>query len=411
MGKSPRVRRRGDHVVPFVRARSIGVDRISGDPYVWHSPEYVDGSNFDGADVGLNSYMVDSISDHYEFGERPVMACDHVKVVKPFGSRTVRTYHDWFPFDGFTDWSFIRDGAFWQGAGLYDRDLIAPPPPGRVLRDHGLKAFGEIVQQFPAEISIPNTLLELKEIPKLLDTIGEVDDFLRGLGRKPAGDSIRRVANIHAAESFGVSPLIGDISTAFRLKEIVHARLLHLKRTKGRFVKAGSLSNYRSSDERVITSMEMALDEKIRLVRTSSVYTIHSFAKIRNDLGWVDSTEGWVRALMSTMGFTNPASVLWEATPFSWAVDYLIPIGNYLRTFDPQQVAGWNVKRLCTTVKGVHTINVDIHERNGEWKNLGNFQVQRFTRMVGLPQFTWDISVPSTMQTSLLAAVAIGRNG
>lgn len=413
MGKSPRVRKKGNHYIPFVRTRSIVFDHIGNDYFTTSSPMFVDGSHIDGATIGINSLMADNLADHFEFGERPVMEVDHLKVVKSFGPRTVTTPFYWFPFEGFTDWTFATDGAFWQGPGIADLTHIAPLPPSSVLSDHAIKAFHEILEQFPAEISLPNTLAELKEIPSLINTVRDVKDLLKALKRKETGESIRKAADVHAGYNFGVSPLIGDISTVFNLRTIVHKRLQHLKRNKGKWARAGSLTRYSSSAEHSpYFYMEgFALDEKISLRLIHSEYKIHSQARIKNDLSWVDDWEGWVRAFLSTTGFNNPAAVIWEATPFSWAVDYLLPVGDYLSTMSFQQIEGWNIKRLCTSITGVHTIAVGIHPRNGVWRDLGTFKLQRFSRIVGLPPFSWHIDVPSTKQTSLLAAVAIGRNG
>jgi hypothetical protein len=47
--------------------------------------------------------------------------------------------------------------------------------------------------------------------------------------------------------------------------------------------------------------------------------------------GYVSST-GWKTA--SEWGLTNPLSVAWELTPFSFVLDWFVPIGSYLSQFD-----------------------------------------------------------------------------
>lgn len=47
----------------------------------------------------------------------------------------------------------------------------------------------------------------------------------------------------------------------------------------------------------------------------------------------------------ATLGFTNPANILWELTPWSFVVDWLIPIGNWLQSlsaFDGVTVVSWH---------------------------------------------------------------------
>jgi len=39
-------------------------------------------------------------------------------------------------------------------------------------------------------------------------------------------------------------------------------------------------------------------------------------------------------ASLSALGITNPAEVIWERVPFSFAIDWFLPVGNYLSGFD-----------------------------------------------------------------------------
>jgi hypothetical protein len=46
---------------------------------------------------------------------------------------------------------------------------------------------------------------------------------------------------------------------------------------------------------------------------------------------WVDST---LPANLNDWGLTNPLEVIWELVPYSFVVDWFIPVGDFLSTFD-----------------------------------------------------------------------------
>lgn len=46
---------------------------------------------------------------------------------------------------------------------------------------------------------------------------------------------------------------------------------------------------------------------------------------------WVDNSTG---NTLSSLGLTNPLSVAWELVPYSFVVDWFIPVGDYLSTLD-----------------------------------------------------------------------------
>lgn len=54
-------------------------------------------------------------------------------------------------------------------------------------------------------------------------------------------------------------------------------------------------------------------------------------------------------ATAASTGITNPASVIWELIPYSFVVDWFLPVGNYLNNFDYDNglifIKGWIVQR------------------------------------------------------------------
>lgn len=62
---------------------------------------------------------------------------------------------------------------------------------------------------------------------------------------------------------------------------------------------------------------------------------------------YIFSYRNEILADLSRFGITNPASVAWELTPWSFVVDWFIPIGNFIDTWDA--TAGFVFEKGCVT--------------------------------------------------------------
>ncbi len=74
-------------------------------------------------------------------------------------------------------------------------------------------------------------------------------------------------------------------------------------------------------------------DEFVDITSVKLKYQSNGIVKLRR----TDSSG--VRTAVE-LGFTNPALVAWEKVPFSFLVDYLVPVGTYLSQFD--STIGWS---------------------------------------------------------------------
>lgn len=410
MGKSPRIRHKGD-LSTFVTIRSFGTNLINGSDYLFiNTPTYSDGA-FHGASVGHNSIMRDFTSDLYEFGLHPMQSVDHTYVSRSFGPRTITTNHRWFPFEGITEWNFARDGALWQRGDTLDLAFDTPSPPSSVLSAHSRKFLKESTRQFPAEVSLANTLLELKDIPQAIVTIKNAQELVADLFKNPRLLSVRRVADVHVGYNFGVAPLIGDITKIMNLLDIVNKRLAHLRRTKNKSTRVGSLTRYSEECNLLMGRAFGAGNEQVELVMSHADYEIRTTCKVRNQLSWLDTWEGIVRGMIGTLGLNNPASVIWNAIPWSWALDGFLPIGDAIETWSFEDVTAWLVTRLSTSIKARYTIDVYLTTHLGVRTKVGDFEITRYSRSIGMPSIIGGITAPTLKQSSIIAAIAIGRNG
>lgn len=85
--------------------------------------------------------------------------------------------------------------------------------------------------------------------------------------------------------------------------------------------------------------------------------------------------------LLNRVGLINPASVAWEVIPFSFAIDWFIPVSTFLSSYTDQ--VGWSVERLSLSMKD-ECVNTWIIQN--EWdtpeNNLRLSEGYRFQRDV-----------------------------
>jgi hypothetical protein len=128
-------------------------------------------------------------------------------------------------------------------------------------------------------------------------------------------------------------------------------------------------------------------------------------------------------ATFSSLGLTNPLELVWEKLPYSFVVDWFLPIGNWLSTLDAD--LGWSFKTGCQSdfsqrkVSGSPYAKFDF----SGWDGI-NYSVPfhasgtRFNRAtltgppgVGLPHFKNPFSAGHIANASSLLATAFRRNG
>jgi len=84
---------------------------------------------------------------------------------------------------------------------------------------------------------------------------------------------------------------------------------------------------------------------------------------------------------LEELGFTNPANVEWELVPFSFVIDWFLPIGNYLR--DVGAASNLSVKECSRTV------SIRKDKTVGYWHSTG---VLGSGRLIVGAAFQWTVS-------------------
>lgn len=114
--------------------------------------------------------------------------------------------------------------------------------------------------------------------------------------------------------------------------------------------------------------------------------------------------------LASSLGLGQPFSVTWELTAFSWVVDYVVNVGEFVKNFEPR-FPGINVDGMYTSRKrkgiGHYSIFAGPEERV---RILESCSFEAFERKRGWPDFSLTFTNPLDLngqKVSYLVAVLV----
>lgn len=89
-------------------------------------------------------------------------------------------------------------------------------------------------------------------------------------------------------------------------------------------------------------------------------------------------------ALANRLGLVNPAAVAWELVPFSFVVDWFLPVSKFLNSFS--DFVGYDLKWASTTIKRNATSTQMFKQDSGTIINSGTAAYIR--RSGGIPSYT-----------------------
>jgi hypothetical protein len=228
------------------------------------------------------------------------------------------------------NWGFAGplDPGYWHHASGFSYDSYDYAAYGRCINDalsrvndpaftggtftaEGLETLQMLANGISSVALFTNYLLKGR-LKKAAHAIGigrdpDVRRFLRSYGDNVPPDASGILANAWIAYAFGWKPLVSDIQAAMsiikeglpELRSVVRRRIIQPPKPRPR------TNGYRIWDYRITGDV---------LVETKLFYRLPP------------STIATLRQL----GLENPLAVGWELTPWSFAVDWLLPVGSFL---------------------------------------------------------------------------------
>ena len=218
---------------------------------------------------------------------------------------------------------------------------------------------------------------------------GDVSGALRDLGvpRKGISGVIKGASNKWLSYTYGLKPLLNDVYSSIRaLAEGPEVNLIKLERAS--FGQPIWVSHSYSPADGVLYTNQLS-------GRFKCVSEVRF--EIKNPL---------LRSL-DKLGLLNPASIAWELVPFSFVVDWFVPVGRYIQDIVPPQgvdfVSGW----LSLHVQG-GAVSITDRSSPGDWHTVASSSevIKHREVLTTLPRYhvvVPDLSLSASQVTSALA--------
>jgi len=172
--------------------------------------------------------------------------------------------------------------------------------------------------------------------------------------------SVADISNMWLALQYAWKPLLQDI---FGLMKEVE------KYTSSRSI------TYRKRTQTIITTKNVVIGSITAVkVATNSFYRVNR--------KWVLAEKP---SLQWKLGLTNPAEIVWEKIPYSFVVDWFIPIGDFLVTRSAYDLS---LRSWCTSyleLRSCHEKSLSAYDASGRRLSSGTFNSSQifYSRFVG----------------------------
>jgi len=265
----------------------------------------------------------------------------------------------------------------------------------------------------PDEMSLGNTLLELRELKGLVAQWKRILSNLGRLKRRrgpyapgPSNAPIRDASGAFLGHYFGIVPLAQDIVATLLSTDAVLKRLEFLRDTYGREVTLVSRKvMYDPYAPETVPAMSGS--GTIALVREHNQIVFTVGCKLYHKLKGLSEVGAWAKATRAYMGLNNPMKIAWNAIPYSFLVDWVYNVGQRLddAQFPPFE-GGYTISSIWHSTKLEGTVGVWHVPQNlagNAPRRIAGYKVSRYSRRRGLP--TTSLRTLTRFKLALLGAL------
>ena len=181
-------------------------------------------------------------------------------------------------------------------------------------------------------LSLPNFLLELDDVQKLWLQLKKNLALLRKLAKSqaPSGSTAKTLAGNHLAWSFGIKPLLGDLSVMREILDNLIAKLDAFNKAAGEVITPRqTIENIvipKSGTFNLSGNAENPVHWTAILTRQKTVGAVYKCLPL-------EVTKGYIlilRAIFDALGFEANPRILWDALPFTFVLDWFFDVGSWL---------------------------------------------------------------------------------
>lgn len=293
-------------------------------------------------------------------------------------------------------------------------------PPSVTATAFNNAAIASQVEQIPVAMSLPNFLLDLDDLPRLLSNVRDIwkiasnrrgldvstasfkksltnptvrDRVVKWWSKNPSSDPTKLASDFTLAWNFGVKPLIADISASLGLLDSVRNRIAHLKRTYGKVQRYRRFKRYELPSKGNSAPFSWSGQPCSYCWVPGQAFTTYGigFTYVQTLAGLEDANRE-IAAITAALGFNRPLSVVWDAIPYSFLVDYVSNVGDILSRYQSYTafegeinvLDGWTSTKkiaqctLCASDDGINNLipvsnntSMDYNRNPGAYTNRG----------------------------------------
>lgn len=230
-----------------------------------------------------------------------------------------------------------------------DGDYIPSPDKLDEMVSHALKHMLPYIKE---QLSLVNSLIELKDFKSLPNTIRSLVDFTRKFfkrtGRKTLKDGVRLSADSYLQDKFNIEPLISDIMGIYNSLVGLEKRINDLLSRAGRpqtrhyafrwvefpnvVDELGSPYVVYGTQNSEFTVGPAVTYRKVRNVRYAPS-TFHAEIEYNFNYTRYQVEHARLLATLDGLGVKLNPSIIWNAIPWSFVVDWVLRVGDYLDNF------------------------------------------------------------------------------
>lgn len=300
---------------------------------------------------------------------------------------------------------------------LYDNFGYSRAP---ILEDSGVYAtrFLSATNPTRADIALPVFLLELRDLPKMIEHAGQLLLGAIGKGKRPRFP-LRRDQEYAAgflAYQFGWAPMISDLKKMISFSDLTAKRQKEFDRL---YSKQGL--------KRRMTMDHGSLPAGLSFSHPAQIGGISEATGVGQTDVW--STGTWrpvpsaansplrratpeqVRRHVLGLSAANITSNIWNALPWTWLIDYFSTVGDFLQATqgrtevipDPVCV----MQRRQTKVNS-QSVSILKNPAKGEYAHIsgGSYHLDSKERNIAFPSLSASVPTLSARQLSILGSLA-----
>jgi hypothetical protein len=310
--------------------------------------------------------------------------------------------------------------------GQLDDSFVLPPAELESFKQRALSSMLPLVK---GELSLINSIIELKDFKSLPNTLRSFGKILRILpspkGALTLREILRTAADGYLQWKFAMQPLISDI------RGIISALATSEKRINALVSRAGRMQTRHFSfsfaeypDRQMLSNFYdngpggswYPLVGANRHSRSVVYLPTEFHAEIKYTFTFTRYQVEHARllALLDALGVNLNPAIVWNAIPWSFVVDWFLNVSSYLNNLRFANMEPLiNIQSFLWSVKRVRYIDCRVSVSNKDWlgpsawKPLPRVTEVAYRRQVGLPTHAQILSSGLNSKEFLLAAALV----